>query len=309
MLKYFPFGETFEAGMGGHALRQGESLIDIDIPHYAYEVRLKRQMLETSLSEYYCGGADLLQAQWVVLERILDDLATSYPQFFILERSGQTVYWKNTLLNEDYTFHLGDVTSLPQEPLDWVGRQVQEDLVLVTADAQASFVGGQLCFPNGWDIPDRIGKSFMTIHTRTPETTMPSVHAGVRLLSTMKPGKTIWRMSWNFKLTDQLDLSTRYKPQYKADFAARAPQLTPETAAQEIFIRIERQTFTRLRNDKHVLFGIHTYNSRLADEAADPVRAKKILNVLRGTPEDVKRYKAITPIEAVMLTFLETRIN
>ena len=36
---------------------------------------------------------------------------------------------------------------------------------------------------------------------------MPSVHAGVRLLSAMKPGKTVWRTSWNFKLTAQLDLS------------------------------------------------------------------------------------------------------
>ncbi len=179
--------------------------------------------------------------------------------------------------------------------------------MLVSADADAAFVGGQLCFPNGWAIADRLGRSFMTIHERTPVTTMPSVHAGTRLLSAMKPGKTLWRVSWNFKLTDQLDLSTKHKPPYKTDFAARAPLLTPEDAGREIFIRIERQTFTRLKSSPFVLFGVHTYNSRLETEAADLERARRILNVIRGAPEDVKRYKAITPIEGVMTTFLEEK--
>ena len=42
----------------------------------------------------------------------------------------------------------------------------------------------------------------------------------------------------------------------------------------------------------------------MADEAADPKRAGRILEVLRGTPEDVKRYKAITPIESALTAFL-----
>ncbi len=261
-------------------------------------------MLEQFPNEYYRGGPELLAAQWEVLGLVLNDLAEHYPEHFGLERRGEVVVWRNSLLHETQTFTYGDSATLPLEPLDWAGRQVQEDLVLVSADAEAAFVGGQLCFPNGWDLPDRLGKSFMTIHERTPQTTMPSVHAGVRLLSAMKPGKTVWRTSWNFKLTDQLDLSTKHKPAYKADFAARAPRLTPEAAGREVFVRVERQTFTRLRGSPHALFGIHTYNSRLADEAANSERAERILTVVRGSPEDVKRYKAISPIEAALTAFL-----
>lgn len=132
----------------------------------------------------------------------------------------------------------------------------------MSADPEAAFVGGQLCFPNGWNLPDRLGKSFMDVHARTPQTTMPSAHAGVRLLSAMKPGKTVWRTSWNFKLTAQLDLSVKHKPAYKTDFAARAHRLSAEAAGHEVYLRVERQTFTRLRRSDHVLFGIHTYNSQ-----------------------------------------------
>lgn len=291
--------------MGAKALRAGDALIDLEPPHYGDEIALKRSLLERFPGEYYRGGPQLLGAQWEVLELVLEDLTGHYPEHFRLERRDAVVAWRNNLLDETHTFTYGDEATLPLEPLDWVGRQVQEDLVLVNADPDAAFVGGQLCFPNGWDLPDRLGKSFMDVHARTPQTTMPSVNAGVRLLSAMKPGKTVWRTSWNFKLTDQLDLSTKHKPAYKADFAARAPLLSAEAAGREIYVRVERQTFTRLRWSSHVLFGIHTYNSSLADEAADPERAGRILSVVRGTPEDVKRYKAISPIESAMTGFLE----
>jgi dimethylamine monooxygenase subunit A len=135
---------------------------------------------------------------------------------------------------------------LPFEPLDWIGRQVQEDLVLLSSDTSATFVGGQLCFANGWAIDDRVGKSFLEIHSHTPGATMPSVHTGARFLATLKPGRTYWRMSWNFKLTDQLDMTTKHKAAYKTDFARRAPRLTIADVGESVFIRIERQTFTRL---------------------------------------------------------------
>lgn len=293
--------------MGARALRPDEALIDVERPHYAAEIALKRRLLTELPLEYFSGGAELLNAQWEVLELVLEDLAAHYPEVFKLEQRGHTCHWYNALLNERQTFVLHEPESLPLEPLDWVGRQVQEDLVLVSADVAATFVGGQLCFPNGWAIADRLGKPFMAVHERTPQTTMPSVHAGARLVSAMKPGKTLWRTSWNFKLTDQLDLSTKYKPRYKAAVAALLPQLNPETVGQMVFIRVERQTLTRLFRSPYVLFGIHTYNSRLDEETADPERARRILNVVQGAPDEVKRYKAITPLEGALTAYLKSK--
>ena len=290
--------------MGARALRPGEALFDVEQAHYAAEVALKNRLLTESPSEYFSGGTELFAAQWEVLGLVLTDLEKHYSEAFRLEQRGRHWRWHNALLGEAYDFTPNDAESLPLEPLDWAGRQVQEDLVLVTADHAATFIGGQLCFPNGWAIADRLGKPFIAVHERTPQMTMPSVHSGARLLGAMKPGKTLWRMSWNFKLTDQLDLSTKYKPRYEAEVASILPQLNPETVGQKVFIRVERQTLTRLFGSPHVLFGIHTYNSRLDTETADPERARRILGVLRSTPDEVKQYKAITLLADALTTYL-----
>lgn len=309
MLRYFPFGEHFEAGMAGRSLSTSEPLVDVDEPHYAAEIALKRELLGSTPGDYFLAPAELVEAQWEVLELVSSDLARRYPQWFSLERAGADWHFHNHLLGQGTRFVFGDPTSLPLEPLDWIGRQVQEDLVLVRADAAGTLVGGQLCFPNGWDLPERAGQSYLAIHQRTPASTMQGVHAGGRLLEALKDGRTFCRIGWNFKLSSQLDLSTKHLPGYLAHAAARGPQLDAEGVGRELFIRVERQTFTRLTRSRHVLFGIHSYLSALEVEARDPERARCILQVVAEAPDDVKRYKAILPLEAAFFAYLEGKLQ
>jgi dimethylamine monooxygenase subunit A len=309
MLRFFPFGEQFDPGMAGRSLSEGEPLIDVEQPHYAAEIALKRALLAQAHRDYFLAPAELEPAQWEVLELVSSDLSRRYPEWFSLERDGERCHFHNRLSSEETRFVLGDASSLPLEPLDWIGRQVQEDLVLVRADAEGTLVGGQLCFPNGWDLPERAGSSYLAIHQRTPGSTMVGVHAGGRLLRALKPQRTFCRIGWNFKLSSQLDLSTKHLPAYLAHAAARSPQLDAAGVARELFIRVERQTFTRLTRSQHVLFGIHTYLSALEVEAQDPERARRMLQVVTEAPDDVKRYKAILPLEAAFRAYLEGKLQ
>ena len=290
-------------------LKAGEPLCEVDLGSYKGDTSLKQRLLAEAHAYYFHGGDATITAQWDVLELVATNLAQNYPQHFQLQCEGDSWRWQNALTGVMTIFRFGDSATLACEPLDWIGRQVQEDLVLLSADTRSTFVGGQLCFANGWAISDRLGKAFLEVHHHTPQATMPSVEAGARFLQTLKQGRTFWRMSWNFKLSDQMDMTTKHKPAYKADFARRAPRLTAEDVGEAVFIRIERQTFTRLRQSQGLLFGIHTYNSPVAEEASDPHRARFILNVVRGAPRDVKDYKAITPIENALVSFLEARAS
>jgi hypothetical protein len=133
----------------------------------------------------------------------------------------------------------------------------------------------------------------------------PSTHAGFDPGRRARWNRTFCRIGWNFKLSSQLDLSTKHLPAYLAHAAARAPKLDPEGVGRELCLRIERQTFTRLTRSPHVLFGIHTYLSALEVEAQDPERARRILQVVKEAPDDVKRYKAILPLEAAFIHYLQ----
>jgi hypothetical protein len=324
MLQFFPFTGYFDPSMGGRALRLEEPLCVVDLESYTGQVMLKRSILSSNYRDVYRGGPETLLAQWDVLEAVLENLAAVYPTYFHLEKGQDTWDWHNDLLDEHRRFCFGeasirgagiadasiaDASGLGCEPLEWVGRQVQEDLILLGEDLEHRFIAGMLVFPQLWSIADHLGKPYLSIHVPTPQVSMHAVTAGYRLLDHLKLNRTVWRLSWNFRLTGELDLSSRYQQRIDEDLDRRGPLLRPELAGSEVFIRIERQTFTRLPRSRKILFGIYTEVSPLEAEAADPKRAGQILRVLQEAPREVKDYKGITPIEGAITGYLESRIG
>lgn len=307
MLPYFPFGNEFDHRMGTALLRPDETLVEVD-EHYPTEIARKRALLTQDHRYYFQARPGTELAQWDVLERLLTEAATHYPDHFSLTQNGPDWHWQNYLLNEDQHFTFGQPDTLPLAPLDWVGRQVQEDLLILSAEEGAALVAGQLCFPNGWCLDDKFGQTFLGIHKPAPDAVQPTLQAAQKLLERIPTHRPVWRASWNFKITDQLDLSTRYSASYNDDLSQRAPDMAPDTIGDQLFIRVERQTFTRLPRSGAILFGIHTYQNLLAREAFRYDRARRMLNTLRTTPRDMLTYKAIAPFERPLLEFLEQQV-
>ncbi len=306
MLPYFPFGNEFDHRMGTAPLQAHESLVEVDA-EYLHEIIHKRELLAHDHRYYFQAQPDTELAQWDVLERLLTEAAERYPHYFSLTKSGDTWHWQNFRLAEGQHFTFGDAATLPLAPLDWVGRQVQEDLIVLSADGTATLVAGQLCFPNGWCLDDKFGHTFLGIHQPAPTMVQPTMQAAHKLLERIPLHRPIWRASWNVKITDQLDLSTRYSAGYANDLARLAPTLAPDTIGDQVFIRIERQTFTRLARSGAILFGIHTYQNTLGNEATDPDRARRMLGTLQTTPREMLDYKAIAPFQDALIGFLKTK--
>ncbi|MEI9918487.1 MAG: DUF3445 domain-containing protein [Bacteroidota bacterium] len=301
-LKYFPFGKQFDLKMGTSFFKEGDDLIEID-EHYRKEIAQKREILAGDHRYYYRSSPETEAAQWDVVAVVLDDMARSHPSSFKLTKNGKDWHWKNELLNEDVKFVFGDASTLPYEPLDWVGRQTQEDLVILGSDANVSLVAGQLCFANGFSLDDKYGQPFLTIHAPAPKMIGPTMDAAQKLIERLPSLRPIWRASWNFKISDELDLTSRHNARYKIEMDGIVPTLTEENIGEKIYIRIERQTLTRLPTGC-VLFGIHTYINLLADECSDKDRADSMLKVLKSTPREMLNYKAISPFEDALLSYL-----
>jgi hypothetical protein len=302
MLPYFPFAKGFDLKMGTSLLADELRVVECD-EHYLQEVSLKRKMLTENPEWYFLANSDTQVAQWEVLQLILTGLAENYPNQFQLQIENPHWHWRNINLNESHTFIPGEDATLPLPPLDWVGRQVQEDLILLNADLIV--VAGQLCFPSGWSLSDKMNRHFIKVHAPLPKITDTMIQSASKLLERIPAHKPVVRNNWGFRVCDWLDLSTRQSEAYRKLLQETASSLQSADVGEKIFVRVEHQTLSRLPQSNHILFTIHTYQSKLKDEVADPQRAKALAAFVKQIPDDLLAYKQMLPIADNLRAYLE----
>jgi dimethylamine monooxygenase subunit A len=275
----------------------------VDETRYESGVRLRERLLAEDHDYRYRGGSGTEPAQWEVLALLLRDLARHHPRLVSLREDGDRWTWETRILAGRATFRLGDAGSLPLEPLDWVGRQVVEDLIVLSGDVAAGFplVAGQLCFPNDWSLPDKLGRPVLGAHAPVPGFAREVGEATLRLLARLRPGRPVWRANWAIRATDSLDLSPRAG-------AFSVEHVDAENAGETLVVRVERQTLSRLPETGAILFTIHTRSRPLRVVAADPERARRLLEAVRSMPAEMARYKGITPLREALVAYLAASV-
>jgi len=301
MLPYFPFAKGFDLKMGTSLLADELRVVECD-EHYLHEASLKRRMLAENPEWYFLANSDTRVAQWEALELILTGLAENYPEQFQLQKQSTIWHWKNKLLNEAHSFILGDDATIALQPLDWVGRQVQEDLILLNADLIV--MAGQLCFPSGWSLGDKMNQHFIKVHAPLPQITEPMIQSANKLLERIPAHKPVTRNNWGFRVCDWLDLSTRQSDAYRKLLHETASTLAMEDVGDKIFVRVEHQTLSRLPKSNHILFTIHTYQNKLKHEVADRGRALALATFMKQVPDDLLAYKQMLPIADKLKAYL-----
>lgn len=300
--RYFPFSaDVYSMSMGTHALGDGP-IIELDAPHYRLELNLKNAILHDNYDYYVQALPATEPMQWEAVELLLPDLARCYPQHFALHISVEDWCWHNMLLARTWRFRFGDRASLPQPPLDWLGRQVQEDLLLMSGDVATGMplVAGQLCFGNAWCLDDKIGKSFLRIHDEVPLFAENIGRSSNLLMERLKAGRPVFRINWSIKATNQLNLA----PPINDALAPLQEYVTAENAGERCFLRLERQVLLRLPRTGGILFSIHTYISPIACAADHAEHARRLHGVLRTAPPAMLRYKGIAPFAAPLIAYL-----
>ncbi|MBC8159705.1 MAG: DUF3445 domain-containing protein [Roseiflexaceae bacterium] len=305
MLDYFPFtSDRYAMAMGVQPLG-ARPLIELEPAQYRAELTQKLALLAQD-AHYYSQTLPLsLPAQWEALGLVLRDLVRHHPQQFALQTEGARWRWHNRLAGETTAFVYGDDQSLPA-PLDWAGRQVQEDLLLLSDAAEAGFplIAGQLCFANMWCLDEKIGQPFLAIHAPVPSFGPQLGRPSSLLLERLKPERPVWRLNWSIVANDWLNLTSRFA---EANDSTKQ-HVSARNAGEQCFLRVERQGLVRLPASGAVLFTIHTYLSALAEECQDHERARRILGTLRSMPPEMLAYKGITPFLEPLCAWLERRI-
>lgn len=304
MLPYFPFDQDrFAMALGVRALRPEEPLIQVDEAHYLAELRLKAALLEEARHTRFLALPGTEPQQWETLTQVLPLMAEQHPRHFSLEREGAWWSWENRLAGTRARFVPGEEGGLPQAPLDWLGRQVQEDLLVMDGTREGlPLVAGQLCFPSGWCLEEKMGRAVLDIHGPVPHFGEALGGSTVKLMKGLKPGRPVTRVNWAFTVTDQLDLAPWTRPGWQHQLR----EITPANAGERCYLRLERQTLSLMPRTGAILFTIHTYRSPVAREVEEPERRQRLTAVLRTMPADTGRYKGIAPYLPALLAWLES---
>jgi hypothetical protein len=226
-----------------------------------------------------------------LLEVLADDLARHHPGWFT--RRGDVI--DNHLL--------GETLSIADDPLDRVGRLVQEDFCLLRdeGDGTLTLVAAILCFPSRWRLSSKMGRPLGAIHTPVPLYKDRLERPVDRFLSALKTGRIAQRLNWSIMDDPRLFQPTGHGVN---DFECH---VTAENAGETLFMRVERQTFRRLPRSGGIAFGIRVHVTPLASIMALPGEAARLLAAVRALPPEMERYKSMLPFREALLDVLQAR--
>lgn len=216
---------TLDAGpyamkMHVRALEPG-CLIDVDPERYARELALKTGILSSDYGYYYQALPGTEDMQWETLEVVLPNMAQHYPRWFELDLEGDRWRWTNRLLATQTVFKIGDAATLPLPPLDWLGRQVQEDLCVMDGNTpDTPLVAGHLCFGSGWCLDDKLGAAFGAIHAPVPGFEASIGRSAGLMMQRLRTDRPTARANWTIHPSDRLNCAPALKRQYAFEHAA-----------------------------------------------------------------------------------------
>jgi len=142
-------------------------------------------------------------------------------------------------------FEISDM-SLP--PLLQAAHLVQEDLVIMRKSSEGwRLVAGSVCFPSSWSLQEKIGKAMHTVHAPVPGFNEGTRNAAMveRIFDNLQVELPAERFNWSVYNDDALfhdDRSGEHMNQQS-----------------DCYLRVERQTLTKLPKTGDILFTIRIY--------------------------------------------------
>jgi dimethylamine monooxygenase subunit A len=306
--------DQFPYPFKGNMYRYSNNSIPLDVPisveittNYIKEIKLKRQLLNDHPERCFQSLPFTLKAQWEILELILDHLVYYYPDKFTLTKTNSLWTFQNQLLNETHQFKFGDESTLPQQPLDFIGRQVQEDLILMSErDGNLYLDAGQLCFPANWSLAFDLGMSFKEIHHPIPGFKEENLDERIlNFLLRLEAGNPWGRKNWSLMAGDRLDTSLETFDQW----GKGRKQVTPDNAGDIVHLRVEVQTLFRLPRSNGILFTIHTHLLPLGKLAKKQEWLEQFYHILQELPPHIIDYKGLSLFKDAVMDYLLAQIE
>jgi len=188
-----------------------------------------------------------------------------------------------------------------EAPLARLGLALQEDLCLMLAGPDGyRLVGAFVAFPARWKLAEKIGRPISAIHAPVPGLE-PAIGRPIGLFfERLASGHPVWRANWSI-----IDDPALHQP--SAAFRRTGTVVTEDEAGERLWLRVERQTLTRLPETGAVLFTILTFIAPLAAIRARPDLGPQLAARVRELPPPMLTYKNLATNRDAVVACLEGR--
>ncbi|KAI9644555.1 hypothetical protein NHQ30_006576 [Ciborinia camelliae] len=176
-----------------------------------------------------------------------------------------------------------------ENPLEIAARLCMEDFNILLqdpseeegGDAEWKLQASATLFPAGWKLQERIGCSMAVLHAPVPG----------------------WKANLGKSVNSCMERSNLFIQTTPILFQDAPERARSALRASEIYVRRERQTFTRLATSGAVLFTVRTYMERLVDLEAAELEALR--RQIAGWEAETARYKGIANWGGVLVGWCE----
>lgn len=278
-----PRTRSFEIGMQP---LDPEDWIEIDdrLDDYRYE---KARLIAEDRDAVWRARSDSLAAQAETRDALLAYLAGHYRDVFAAAQA-----------DTDFT---GERTA---QPLLWVSRFIQDDLVLMRRiDGAWRLAAGSVCFPSSWAIADKFDRSMAEIHEPVPGFAGRMATMVDRIFDNLKPDRPVIRHNVSFYPDGDLDHRTGPDRPRRAAWAAS--RLT------DTHLRVERQTLRKMSRSGDVLFTIKVMSDPIGVMSGDPQGAevaRRLIADMGAMEQDQRMYKTIESVWPELIAEIERSV-
>ena len=295
-LRLSPYGRAYKPFSIGLSALDPENWLEPgdDLPRHLDE---KQRMREAQLSDVYRAEVNSLPAQHEALEMIVSHLLAHHGHHYRNRDGGLQVAGRHVRLDDPST-----------PPLIAAGSLIEDDLaILIKRDGGWHLDAGFIAFPSSWSLADKAGKPMEMVHADVPGFAGGTRNAAIvsRIFDNLKPGLPAERFNWSFKGSDALAMPvSKHLPE---------DPFRPKRPIEANFIRVERQTLSRLPDTGAILFTIRIYADPVAAIARHPARrsiAAAMIEQLNGLTPAERHYKSMADADiAALVAWLETLLH
>ena len=209
------------------------------------DLALKDHLGATRWSEVFAAEADTDAAQAELLGLLVEHLPRRYPALYRRE--------------DDAMLVAGRRVPLDSAPALWTAaRLVQEDLVLMRrGETGWRLAAAALCFPSSWRLGDKFGRPIHEIHAPVPGFGAGTRNGDLiaRMFDNMRRETPMLR--WNWSIYGDAELFHPHN--------SPARRFGDGERAENVFMRVERQTLRLLPVSRDIVFTIRIVVDPLAE--------------------------------------------